>query len=172
MWEVLVGCLLIIIARICDVSIATIRTIMMIQGRRAIAIGLSVVEVLIWVFVVSQVITEIKAQPIYGVAYAFGFALGTWMGMMVESRLALGHQAVQIITRSGPEMAQALRDAGFIVTQFDGYGRDGPVQSLFIEVARRHVPVVVRRARAIDSRCFYTVDDVRLTSATGSSGSH
>ena len=96
-------CLLIIVARIGDVSLGTLRTIVTIQGRRALAISISIFELLIWVFVVSQVIRDIGNEPIYGVAYAIGFASGTFIGMTIEQRLALGRQVVRIITRQGPK---------------------------------------------------------------------
>ncbi len=164
MTYLLVTCLLIIVARIADVSLGTIRTINVVQGRRHLALVLGFFEVLIWVFVVSRVISQIQ-QPIYAVAYALGFALGNYVGMTIEQRLALGRQVVRVFTRIGPEMAAAQREAGFRVTQFDGYGRDGPVQELFIEVGRRDVAKVIARARALDPRCYYMVDDVRVVSS-------
>jgi len=165
MSAVLGMCLVIVLARIADVSLGTIRTIMTIQGRRALALFISIFELLIWVFVVSRVIRDIQEQPAYGVAYALGFALGTYVGMTIERKLALGRQVVRIITRNGPELAQALRAAGFVVTQFDGYGRDGPVQELFIEVERREVPNVISEALRQDPRCYYMVDDIRHASS-------
>jgi uncharacterized protein YebE (UPF0316 family) len=164
MWDVLFWCGVIILARIGDVSIGTIRTIMTIQGRRGLAITLAMFELTIWVFVVSRVINEISKQPVYGVAYAIGFALGTYIGMTIEQRLALGRQVVRIITRQGPELAQALRATGLLVTQFDGYGRDGPVQELFIEVERKQTRKVIARARELDPKCYYMVDDIRTAS--------
>ncbi len=154
----------IVLARIVDVSMATIRTLMIVQGRRTIALTLGFFEILIWIGVVSGVITHASEQPLYAVAYALGFALGNYVGMTIERKLALGNQVVRIITRQGPELAQALREAGMRVTQFDGYGRDGPVQELFVEVLRRQAPGVVEKARALDSRCYYTIDDIRQTS--------
>ncbi len=162
--EVVLWCLVIVGARIADVSLGTIRTIITIQGRRGLALLLGFVELLIWVFVVSGVIEGIQHQPAYAVAYAAGFAMGTFVGMTIEQRLALGRQVVRIITRQGPELAQALRTAGLRVTQFDGYGRDGPVQELFIETERRQAGKVVAQARALDPKCYYLVDDIRLAS--------
>jgi uncharacterized protein YebE (UPF0316 family) len=165
MFTVLLTCGGIVAARILDVSLGTLRTIMVIQGRRGISFCLAFVELLVWVLVVSSVIGQVREQPLYAVAYALGFALGNYLGMTIERRLALGRQVVRIISRQGPELAQILRSEGRRVTQFDGYGRDGPVQELFIEVSRRDVGNVIRRARALDDRCYYMVDDVRMASS-------
>lgn len=158
-------CVLIVVARIADVSLGTIRTIMVVQGRRMLAFVLGFVELLIWVAVVSRVIQGIGDQPLYALAYAGGFALGNYIGMTIEARLAMGRQIVRIISRVGPELAQELRTAGFMVTQFDGYGRDGPVQMLFVECPRRHTRQIIGEARRLDPKCYYSVDDVRATSA-------
>ena len=162
---VLLECLLIVGARILDVSLGTIRTIMVVQGRRRIAVFLGFFEVLIWVTVVSGVIAHIKEQPIYPIAYAIGFALGNYVGMTIEAKLAIGRQVVRVFTREGDMMAARLRDAGYRVTTFEGHGRDGPVQELFIEVVRRHASNVIAEARALDERCYYMVDDVRQASS-------
>ena len=164
MLPVLLTCLLIIAARITDVSLGTIRTINVVQGRRTLALVLGFFEVLIWLLIVSRVINEIS-QPAYAIAYALGFALGNFVGMTIESRLALGRQVVRIFSRQGAEMAVALREGGLRVTQFDGYGRDGPVQELFIEIGRRHAANVIAQARVLDPTCFYMVDDIRLVSS-------
>jgi uncharacterized protein YebE (UPF0316 family) len=161
---ILLHCLLIVLARVTDVSLGTIRTINVVQGRRLLALVLGFFEVLIWVFVVSRVISQIQ-QPAYAVAYALGFALGNYVGMTIESRLALGRQVVRIFSRLGLEMAAAMRASGLRVTQFDGYGRDGPVQELFIEIGRREARNVIEQARTLDPGCFYMVDDVRLVSS-------
>lgn len=163
---------LIVVARIADVSIGTVRTIMVIQGRRNVAFVLGFFEVLIWLAAVSGVINSISEQPLYAVAYALGFALGNYIGMTVENRLALGRQVVRIITRQGPEVAAGLREEGWRVTQFDGYGRDGPVQELCIQVGRREAQRMVARARALDQKCYYMIDDIRLASSATAQLNH
>ena len=150
--SMILTCVLIVFARIADVSIGTIRTINVVQGRRTVAVILGFFEVLIWVVVVSRVINQINERPIYPIAYAFGFALGNYIGMTIENKLAMGRQVVRIFTRSGAELATALRDGGYRVTQFDGCGRDGPVQQLVIEIHRREAPKVIQRARGLDPR--------------------
>ncbi len=165
MLTVVLTFLLIVVARIVDVSLGTLRTLMVVQGRRLLAFVLGFFEILIWVTVVSGVIQHLRAQPAYALAYALGFALGTYAGVTLERRLALGRQVVRIISRQGPELAVRLRELGLRVTQFDGYGRDGAVQELFIEVERRETPRVVREARRLDPRCYYMIDDVRATSS-------
>jgi uncharacterized protein YebE (UPF0316 family) len=108
----------------------------------------------------------VQDHPWYAIPYALGFALGNWLGMVVEARMASGHSVVRVFTRKGDEMAAALRDQGITVTVFDGRGRDGPVQMLFIETRRRGSKRVIELARGVDPTCYHVVADIKSTSAS------
>ena len=163
-WDILPTCLLIIGARICDVSLGTLRTISVVQGRRKLAPVLGFCEVLIWIFGVSQVMINLS-HPACAISYAFGFALGNYLGMTIERRLALGEQVVRVFSHQGSHLAGRLRCEGFRVTELDARGRDGPVQILFIHTARKTVNRLAERVLQLDPACFYIVDDVRLGSS-------
>jgi uncharacterized protein YebE (UPF0316 family) len=161
--ESILICLLIIVARIVDVSLGTMRTISIVQGRRALAWVLGFGEILIWVFAVSKVITNLD-QPLFAVCYAFGFATGNYVGLTVERWLAMGRQGVRVFTRKGLELADTLWAEGIPATVFEGEGRDRAVYELFISTARRQVSHVTRRARDLDPDCFYVIEDIRTSS--------
>jgi uncharacterized protein YebE (UPF0316 family) len=99
---------------------------------------------------------------IYAIAYSTGFAAGTFLGITLENKLALGEQLVEIFTHKVAVMAPALRASGYRVTEFQGRGRDGEVSALFIEVPRKQAKKLVADARGIDVDCFYLVHDIRL----------
>ena len=90
-YNIIVTGIFVFFARICDVSIGTIRTIVTVQGRTAIAFGLGLIEITIWILVVSTVITQVKEQPILIAFYAFGYATGNFIGIIVERKLAFGN---------------------------------------------------------------------------------
>ena len=162
--EVLLLSLAIVGARVLDVTLGTLRTVSVIHGRRAAAFGLGFVEVLVWVIVVGEVIGTIGENPWYAIAYALGFALGNWIGITLEGRFAFGKQVVRVFTRRGGEIAASLRERRIPVTEFDGRGRDGPIQMLFIELGRRDAAKMLARIREMDPSCYYVVDDIRLAS--------
>jgi uncharacterized protein YebE (UPF0316 family) len=103
-------------------------------------------------------------HPIYAIFYALGFATGTLVGVTLEGFIAKGEQVVRVFTKSGDQLAAALREKGIRVTQFEGKGRDGPTQLLFIHVARRRAKTIPALARSIDDDCFVVIDDVRSSS--------
>ncbi|HVP10603.1 MAG TPA: DUF2179 domain-containing protein [Phycisphaerae bacterium] len=156
-------CLLIVLARIADVSFGTIRTICVVNGRRGIAWVLAIFEILIWLAVVSKVINSLNT-PAYAIAYAIGYATGNFVGITIEKYLAFGEQVVRVFTRKGAELSAQLRDAGFGVTQLVGQGRDGPVDLLFVQTLRKMAPKAAKQAHQIDPDCFIVVDDIRSTS--------
>lgn len=164
-WSLVLGCLVIIAARIGDVSLGALRTVAVVNGQRGWAWLFGLVEITIWVFAVSAVIAQIRAEPVYGVAFAVGAATGNFVGVTLLRWLPFGNHVVRIFTREGGVGFDALRDAGFIVTKFQGEGRDGPVTMLFVQVPRNKSPRVIRAARQLDPQCFYTIDDIRVADA-------
>ena len=163
-WMLLFTCLLIAFARICDVTLDTLRTAAVVQGRRFFAAGLGFIGSMIYILAISKVLQHLDHWQ-YAVAYGAGFASGNFLGITIERRLALGEQIVSIFTRQGDMLAEALRSVGYRVTEFQGKGRDGAVTALYIEVPRRHARKVVDDARQADAHCFYMIHDVRLVRA-------
>jgi uncharacterized protein YebE (UPF0316 family) len=94
MFESVYGALIIMVMRICDVSLGTLRTIFVVQGRKYFAALVGFVEVLIWVFVIRFVVQNLdQFQNLIG--YAAGFALGNILGITIEQKIGLGF--VQLI---------------------------------------------------------------------------
>ena len=161
-WNILIGCTVIAIARIGDVSLGAMRTVAVVSGHRGLAWLFGFFEVIIWVFAVSAVIAHIRTEPVYGIAFALGAATGNYVGVTVLRWLPFGDQVVRVFTRQGEALFDDLRRREFGVTKFHGAGRDGPVAMLFVQVRRTQAHLVVRAARKLDPRCFYTIDDIRV----------
>jgi uncharacterized protein YebE (UPF0316 family) len=157
--------LLIIIARICDVSMGTLRVAFIARGRKYLAAACGFIEVFIWIVVVSRILSGERSLAAY-VAYAVGFACGTLVGMFIEERLAVGWSLVRIITHKpvGDFMRQ-LSTAGFGVTQQDAQGARGPVQVIVTLMPRKRVDEIQSLLQAFDPEAFYTVEDVRYARA-------
>ena len=118
--------ILIFLARVVDVSVGTLRTISIVQGRTKIAFFLAFIETSVWLLVLSAVLPQVMHTPILGLFYAFGFATGNVVGILVEKRLAMGYTNFRIITsKHAKEITNSLREKGFAVTTFEGEGKDG-----------------------------------------------
>src|SRR6267154_2573184 len=116
--------LLIVVARITDVTLDTLRTAAVFQGRRVFAAILGFFEAVIYVSAVAKVLLNMD-HPIYALAYGLGYGLGTFLGITIEQRLAFGLQVASLFTRKGAELAKVLTLAGYRVAKVEGHSRDG-----------------------------------------------
>jgi uncharacterized protein YebE (UPF0316 family) len=92
------GAVIIGLLRIGDVSLFTLRTVMILQGRRALATTIGFVESLIFIFAISQVISGVTSWQ-HMIGYAGGFAAGTYIGLMLEQLFAIGHLQLRVISK-------------------------------------------------------------------------
>lgn len=155
------GPLLIFLLRICDVSLATMRLLYAVRGRKLIAASLGFVEILIWILAVGAVVRNLHSPGLV-IAYAAGFSAGNFIGITIEEKLALGLAQVRVVSRkAGVEIAHALRERGFGVTELLGQGREGRVEIVDTVVQRRDVRDVLREVETWDPEAFISVDEPR-----------
>ena len=157
----LVAALVIFLLRIFDVSLGTLRTIALVQGRIVVAMALGFFEVLIWIFVISEVMSSVQRSPLLLVAYAAGFAAGNGVGIILDRYIAMGIQVVRIITHSaGAHITEKIRELGQAVTTFKGEGRDGPVTLIYLTCPRKRLPGFLQLALELDPQLFYVIEPV------------
>lgn len=160
-WTVINGALLIFLLRITDVSMGTIRMILVTRGQRKMAALLGFVEVTIWVVAISQVFANLNS--IWNIlAYSGGFAAGTLTGMWLEGKMALGTVSVYIVSaQKGEAIADAVRRAGHGATELPAWGQSGPVALIDVVLPRRELVGLTDLVNDIDASSFITVDDNR-----------
>ena len=152
---------LIVLARITDVSLDTVRTVSIIQGRRAFAAMLGFFEAVVYICAVAKVLLNMN-QPVYALAYGLGFAAGTYLGMVIEQRLAFGRQLVLFLTTKGRQLAETLRARDYRVAEVRGHTHEGDLTILGVEIPRREAQKLIRLATVADERCVFIVHDIRL----------
>ena len=153
--------LFIFLARIVDVSLGTLRMVFVARGIRWLAPFIGFFEVFIWITVIAQIVRRFDHWICY-VAYAAGYALGTWVGMKIEERIAIGTALVRVIPqRDASALALRLRGERFGVTTLNAEGMQGPVTVLFTFVRRADLARVLDLVRSYNPRAFVTVEDVR-----------
>lgn len=161
--ETLVLGLIIFVARVTDVTLGTLRTVSIVQGRTKMAFFLGFVEISLWLVVISAVINKITTNPLLGFFYALGFSTGNVVGIMLERRLAFGHLILRIISRKdGRDMAEKIRAVGYGVTIFQGEGMHGPVLELYVVCRRKDLSEILPCVIDSDPDAFYTTQPVGL----------
>ncbi len=153
--------LAIVLARVCDVSVGTLRIIFVSRGMRYVAPLLGFVEVFVWLIAISQIMQNLTNWVNY-VAYATGFALGNYVGMVIEERLAMGVVAIRIITqKDATDLINALREKNFGITSISATGASGNVRLLFSIVKRKDKEKILDLARHYNPGAFISIEDVR-----------
>ncbi len=154
--------LLIFLARICDVSIGTMRIIFVSKGKKNIAPFLGFFEVLIWIIAISKIMQNLDNYVNY-IAYAAGFATGNFVGMLIEERLAVGIQMIRVFTQGGYELMQILNSRGYGATCVEAQGAIEKVQLIYTIVQRNDLKNVIEIINRFNPKTFYTIEDVRAT---------
>ncbi len=156
---------LIFFARVTDVTLGTMRIVAVSRGQKVIAPLLGFAEVIAWLLALRAVLDNLS-NPTYYVFFAGGFAAGTYVGLLLEEKLAMGTRIVRIVTKSNASaLVTALRDAGHGVTVLDADGSEGPVNVLFSIVKRSQIGKMIKLVQQYNPRAFYSIEDVEFANA-------
>jgi len=153
---------LIFIARTADVTLGTLRNIFISKGFRNIVPIVGFFEVLIWLISIRQVMQHLD-NPLCYLGFAGGFAMGTYVGLRIENRLALGLQVLRIITAGDWQpLVNALQKHDMGITIIDGQGSKGPVKIIFTIVKRKDTALVRGIIKNVNPQAFYSIEDIRI----------
>ncbi|MDR2184343.1 MAG: DUF5698 domain-containing protein [Treponema sp.] len=154
--------LFILVSKIVEVTLGTLRQILINKGYRKQGTFLSFFEIILWTFIASRVITGIAAAPIKGIVYSIGFSLGVYLGSRIENYIALGQVLIQtIISReNGETMIASLRAKGYAVTTIEARGRDSDKQVLMIFANRKGKEDIIREIHRRDGTAMIITNDI------------
>ena len=153
--------LLIFSARVCDMSLDTIRVIFMSKGIQYLPAIIGFFEVIIWLVAIGQVMNNLTNAICY-IAYGAGFATGTFLGMAIEEKLSLGLTSIRIITKEDPfELMKFLRSHNYGVTSIDGEGSTGKVKMVITIMKRQDLTHVIGIIKNFHPNAFYSIEEVK-----------
>ncbi len=156
--------MLIFVARILDVTIGTIRIVFISKGHKILSPLLGFFEVLIWVLAISKIFEHLNNFAYY-LAYAGGFAVGNYVGLLIEEKIAIGKVVIRIITRkSANSLINALHDESFGVTIVPAQGMEDNVHIIYTVLKRHDIDKVINMIKKYNPRSFYSIEDVRHVS--------
>lgn len=158
--NVIIG-LFIFFARVADMSLATLRILMIMRGRSFLAALIGFGEACFYITALSQVVRHLD-NPVNLVLYAAGFAAGTYTGGIIEDLIALGYVNAEIISlEHHNRLQEILRENGFGVTIVEGRGKDGMHNILHVLLKRRDLPRLMKLINCEDKNAFISVMDTR-----------
>lgn len=157
--------LIIFCSRVIDVTLGTLRHVMIARGYKKLSPLFGFFEALIWIIIGSQIFKNINNVASY-FAWAGGFATGTYVGLIIEERLALGIQVVRIITHLDcDEFIEAMKKANHGITIVEGKGAMGAVKMIYSIIRRNSVTEVEELIMKHIPSAFYSIEDVKNANA-------
>jgi uncharacterized protein YebE (UPF0316 family) len=155
--------LLIFLSRVADVGLGTVRVIFISRGMKYLAPIIGFFEISVWLLAIGQVMQNLS-NPVCYIAYALGFAIGSYVGISIAEKLSLGKVLFRVVTQRDPTaLVNALRDKGFGVTAVDGKGAYGPVGIIFTIIPRKKLPGIFDIIQTHNPRAFCTVEEIGTT---------
>jgi uncharacterized protein YebE (UPF0316 family) len=150
----------IFLARMVNHAVATLRVMFTFRQKRWLSWILGFIEALTYILLIGSVLSNIN-NPLNIIGYSAGFATGNVLGMAIEKRLAMGYTHFNIISRNhSTEIADALRDAGFGVTEIPARGRDSSFMVVDCRVRRKQSDDVENLVLEIDPEAFITAEEI------------
>ena len=159
-WQAIGTAFLIFLVRVLSISMDTLRFMLTMRGKRGIAWILGFFESVLFVITFGAVLNDMS-NFLYIIGYAAGYATGNVVGMYIERKLAVGYSHMSVFSKfKGAEVAKALRDNDFAVTEIPAQGKDGPVCISDLSVRRKDVAGVEKIVQDADPEAFVTIEDV------------
>jgi uncharacterized protein YebE (UPF0316 family) len=153
--------LLIFAARICDQTIGTLRLIFVSKGLKRIVPFLAFFEAMIWLIAISQILSRLD-NPVTFLAYGLGFAMGNYVGMLLEERLSIGSVIIRIFSKEHiGEFIDVLQKHNYGYTIINAEGSTGELKIIFSIINRKYLSHFIEQINTIDSNTFYTVEEVK-----------
>lgn len=157
----IISFLLIFLARTTDVSLGTVRVMMITKGHKIPAAMIGFVEVLIWLASMGSVMSHLdKMENILG--YASGFSMGNYVGMLLEEKIAIGYISIRLITkRKADVLIEQLRKNGFGFIHTKATGNSGEISVVYCTIKRNNFNKWLEIVKKFNPGAFYTISDLK-----------
>jgi len=155
---------IIFFGKILEVTVSTLRMVLINRGERIKGAILAFFDVLLWLVITGSVLSGYQEDPIRIVVFALAFAVGNYLGSYFDEKLAFGLSSIEVIideSEKALRLATLLRDSDFAVTVLRGSGRDGQREVLLMHVKRKNIKRVHSLIKQIDSKACIVVRDAK-----------
>jgi len=91
--------------------------------------------------------------------------MGTFIGLFIEKKLAIGKALIRIVTQmDATELIAHLRSIGFGVTSMEAEGKSGKVHIIYSIIRRHDFEKMTEIIQNFNPKAFYTLEDVSFVS--------
>jgi len=143
---------LIFVFKVTENTLSTLRIIVVANGMKLLGSILQGVIAAIWTFSTGLVVVDVLNDPFKIVAFTLGSLIGSYVGSLIEDKIALGSNmlTVSVCKKCGLNVAKSLGGIGYDVIVLDGKCKDDVRDVLFVMIKRRDRKRVIELIRSID----------------------
>ncbi|WP_404814135.1 DUF2179 domain-containing protein [Clostridium algidicarnis] len=154
---------LIFLAKIVEVSLMTLRTVLITRGEKVVGSIIGFFEVIIWLYLVSTVLVGISEDPIKMVVYALGFSVGNYVGSFLEEKLAIGLLTISIVASANDAIiiAEKLRKDNLGVTLVEAEGMNEKKKMIVVHVKRKRKKEVIKLIEDTNTKAVISIADTK-----------
>jgi len=154
--------LLILVARIFEASLETVRTIYISKGHGDLAAYIGIIKTGVWLLSTGLVLTNLTDYWNI-LTYLAGYGIGTMLGMQIENIISLGYVIVRLITPADPQpLITEISTLGYGMTRIEGSGSfSHTVTIIFMIVPRTELGRLLGVISTKYPDILYTIEDVR-----------
>ncbi len=161
---------MIFFGKIVEVTVSTVRIMLISRGEKTKGSVLILLEVSIWLVITGTVLVGFQDDIWKSVVYVFACSIGSYVGSVVEGKLAFGLCSIQVIVaqdnlvenNAAMELAGELREHNFAVTIMEGRGKKGKRDILVLHLKRSRIPSAISIIKSKIEDAVITVNDVKL----------
>jgi len=158
-------CIKIFLARIVDVSLGTIRTVLVVKGSRLTPALVAFFEVLIWFLVAREALNTDVNSWLIPIFYSLGYAAGTYLGGFISNNFVDGLIGVQIITKEklSTKMIKEIRKEGFGLSAVDLKNTNDKEEKdmLFVQLSKKRLKALTKIIRKNDPDAFVIINETK-----------
>ena len=145
--------IIIFLSKVVENMLATLRIIVVANGKKLLGAILQGLVALLWVCITGVVVTNILENPFKIIAFALGSMVGSYLGGVLEEKIAIGKKLLLIIINNNNEekIVKKIRENNFAVTSTIGKGKDNNKAILFSMIPRKQIKNIIKIIKSIDT---------------------
>jgi uncharacterized protein YebE (UPF0316 family) len=155
---------LIFFGKILEVTVSTVRVVLINRGEKEKGAIIAFVEILLWLFITGTVLVGFQEDILRVFVFAAAFSIGNYLGSWLEGKLAFGLCSIQVIvpdSEKSHEILDILRANDFAVTIIKGQGKDGVRDLMILHLLRKRIPAAVKIVKSHLENAVIIINDVK-----------
>ena len=151
--------LFIFISKIIENALATLRLIVVANGKKLIGAFLNGIIAIIWLFVTGMVIVNVKEDPVKIIMFCLGSIVGSYLGSLIEEKIAMGtNMLICVLNSIYEDIVKEKLNNYQIITLCE---KDKNHSILFITMKRKEIYKISKIIKKIDKNANIISEKVK-----------